>query len=143
MKTRTYLASLILALWFSGAQAADGPLALLVRAYRQAPTPLHRNQVVSYAAAHPKDAPLANLALGIAAYEQHDYAAAIPLLKPLPLQIPIVADYAAYYLAAARVEAADAAVTSADLALTRRDSVPSPFAARSWILEARALKAAN
>ena len=143
MKTRNYLASLILALCFNPANASDGALATLVRAWREAPTPTHLTAINSYIATHPKEAPLAHLALGISAYEQHNYAAAIPLLKPLPLQLPAVADYAAYYLAAARVEAADATVTAADLALTRREAVPSPFAARSWILEARALKAAN
>src|SRR5437764_5801707 len=127
MKTRIYSASLILALCFSGAQAADGPIALLVRAYRQAPTPLHRNQLATYAATHPKEAPLANLALGIAAYEQHDYTAAIPLLKPLPAQLPKIADYAAYYLAASRVEAADVDAVPAELAPVRRETVVSPF----------------
>src|SRR5690242_2915701 len=104
MITRNYLASLTLVLWYSGAHAADGPLALLVHAYRQAPTPLHRNAISAYAAGHPREAPLANLALGIAAYEQHNFAAAVPLLKSVPAQLPAIADYAAYYLAASRVE---------------------------------------
>src|SRR5712671_2172005 len=142
MKTRNYLASLILALCFNGAHASDGPLATLLRTWREAPTPAHRVAIASYLATHPKEAPLANLAFGIAAYEQRNFPVAISLLKPLPAQLPYVADYAAYYLAAARVEAADYAGIAADLAPTRRNALDSPLAARSWILEARALRAA-
>jgi soluble lytic murein transglycosylase len=143
MTNRNYLASLILALWFSSAQAASGPLALLVLAFRESPTTAHRTAVTSYAASHPKDAALAALALGITAYEQHDYASSIALLQPIPTQIPALADYAGYYLAAARVEAGDASPASALLAPAHRDSLVSPFAIRSWILEARATGKTN
>src|SRR5438270_12384861 len=134
MKIRNYLASLILALCFSSANASDGPLATVLRAWRDSPTPVHRSAVASYVAAHPKDADLADLALGISAYEQRNYASAIQLLKPLGARLPLIDDYVAYYLAAARVEAADVAGIATDLAATRRDSPSSPFAARGWIL---------
>ena len=139
MTIRNYLASLILVLWFSGAHAAGGPLAILVRAFRESPSPTRRTAVTRYAASHPREAPLAALALGIAAYEQRDYASAIALLQLVPVKLPAVADYAGYYLAAARVEAGDTAQVARDLAPVRRESPASPFAARSWILEARAL----
>src|SRR5215831_4600283 len=104
MTTRNCLAILILALWFSTASASPGALAVLVRTYRESPTAARRTAITSYAASHTQDAPLAALALGISAYEQHDYPSAIALLQPISAQLPAVADYAAYYLAAARVE---------------------------------------
>src|SRR5438067_291610 len=121
MKILTCSAKLTLALWCSGGlHAAVTSLSPLVRVYRESPTPAHRTAIVAYAAAHPAVAPLANLALGIAAYEQHSYAAAATLLKPIPAQLPAVADYAAYYLAAARIESGDTADVARDLAPTRR-----------------------
>jgi soluble lytic murein transglycosylase len=143
MTNRNYLASLILALWFSSAHSASGPLATLVRAFRESPTPARRTAVTHYAATHPKDAALAALALGITAYEQHDYASSIALLQPIPTKLPTLADYAAYYLAAARVESGDTAPVGALLAPTHRDSLVSPFAIRSWLIEARALSKTN
>src|SRR5690349_9958330 len=134
MKIRNYLASLILVLWFNATHsAATGTLGDLVRAYRDSPTPARRTAVTSYAASHPKEAPLAALALGITAYEQRDYPSAIALLPPVVAQLPAVADYAAYYLAAARVEANDLDRLSATLAPARRETPASPFALRSWI----------
>ena len=136
MTIRTFSATIILALWCSPAPAADAtPLAGLVRAWRENPTSLRRAAIQHYAAAHPKEAPLANLALGIAAYEQRNYAAAIALLVPLPAQLPRIADYAAYYLAAARVETGDYAPVRAGLAPAHNNS---PLNGKSWILEARA-----
>jgi soluble lytic murein transglycosylase len=80
------------------------------------------------------------LALGIAEYEQQHYSAAITALAPLPVKLPAIADYAAYYLAAARVEAKDYGSVSADLAYAHRSS---PLNGKSWILEARAKKASD
>ncbi|MBS1859031.1 MAG: transglycosylase SLT domain-containing protein [Acidobacteria bacterium] len=137
------MAGLILALWFSPAHSASGPLAILVRSYRQAPTAAHRDAVRNYAAQHPREAPLAALALGVTAYEQRDYAAAIAHLAPLPSRLPAIADYIAYYLAAARVEAGDMAPVARDAAAVRAEAPLSPLAARSWILEARSLKPAD
>src|ERR1035438_8368167 len=105
MTIRTCSAALILALWYSswftsiGAAPMTGTLAILVRAYRESPSAARRGAVVAYIAGHPNDAALANLALGIAEYEQKNYAAAIAELKPLPGKLAQIADYAAYYLA--------------------------------------------
>src|ERR1035438_7288075 len=52
-------------------------LAGLVRAWRAAPSPAKRSAIEAWAAAHPKDTASAQLALGIGAYEQKDFAAAI------------------------------------------------------------------
>ena len=140
MTIRTCSAALILGLWCSclGAAPAAAPLAILVRAYRESPSPARRDAIVSFIAAHPKEAALAHLALGIAAYEQKNWAAAIAALKPLPGKLAPIDDYAAYYLALSRVESNDFEVTAQDLAAARRNS---PFTGRSWLVEARARKA--
>ncbi|MDE3164311.1 MAG: lytic transglycosylase domain-containing protein [Acidobacteriota bacterium] len=137
------MAGLILALWFSAAHSASGPLAILVRSYRQSPTAAHRAAVRNYGAAHPREAPLVALALGVTAYEQRDYATAIAQLAPLPAKLPAIADSIHYYLAAARVESGDMAAVARDTAAVRSQAPISPLASRSWILEARSLKPAD
>ena len=139
MTIRICSAAIILALSYSLCGApATASLAILVRAYRESPGPARRAAIVSYIAGHPKDAALVNLALGIAAYEQKNYPAAIAGLKPLAAKLAPIADYVAYYLAAARVESNDFEVTAADLAPARRNS---PLNGKSWLLEARVRKA--
>src|ERR1017187_1333239 len=139
MTIRTCSAALILALWYSswftstGAAPMSGSLAILVRAYRESPSPARRGAVVAYIAGHPNDAALAHLALGIAEYEEKNYAAAIAQLKPLKGKLAQIGDYTAYYLAAARVESNDFEVTAADLAAARRNS---PLNGKSWLVEA-------
>ena len=109
-----------------------------MRAYREAPSTARRGAVAAYIAGHPKDAALANLALGIAEYEQKNYAGAIAELKPVQGKLAPLADYAAYYLALARVEANDFEVTGADLTAAHGNS---PLNGKSWLVEARARKA--
>src|SRR5450759_4380266 len=140
MTIRICSAALIPALWYSSLCAAPvtGSLAILVRAYRESPSLARRGAIASYIAGHPKDAALANLALGIAAYEQKNYPAAIAGLNPLQGKLAPIDDYAAYYLALARVESNDFEVAAALLAAARRNS---PLNGKSWLLEARALKA--
>ena len=106
------------------------------------PRPAHRNAVESYANAHAKDASgaLARLGLGVAAYQQLDYATALASLKQARDKLPKLADYTGYYLAATRVELKDTAGLAEDLAPAPRGGEPSPLAAKSWLLEARALK---
>src|SRR5213596_1346063 len=149
MTMRTCLANLILALWCSAVAGAAAPavaprnLASLVRDYRESPSPVHRNAISTYAAAHPKEAALANFALGIALYEQKNYAAAIAALQPIPARLPLLADYAAYYLAAARVESNDLKAIGGDLAPAHPGAIASPLSGKAWILEARALKSSD
>ncbi len=140
MTIRTCSAALILGLWYSslGAAPVAGPLGILVGAYRESPSPARRDAIVSYIAGHPKEGALGNLALGIAAYEQQDWAAAIVALKALQGKLAPIDDYVAYYLALSRVEADDFEVTAEDLAAARRNS---PLSGKSWLVEARALKA--
>src|ERR1700691_3578920 len=48
-------------------------LAAMVRAYRETPTAPRRAAIEAYGAAHPQEAPLARLALGVASIEAKDY----------------------------------------------------------------------
>jgi soluble lytic murein transglycosylase len=123
------------ALW----SATPSPLGALVRVYRANPTPARRAAVETYAAAHPADKALARLALGITDYEQKDYTGAAVTLRGLASQLPLVADYAAYYLAAARAETADVTGLPEELAAVHAGTV-SPLASNAWIVEARSLE---
>ena len=160
---RTCLAKITPALWFSlllfAALSASGSpqtrstskkappkaaplpstLAGMVRVLRETPSALHRAAIESYATAHPKEAPLAHLALGIAAYETRDFASAIADLRRAQPRLAPVADYVAYYLAAARVESRDFDGIAEGLRPLYAGDVTSPFAGRGWILQALSL----
>jgi soluble lytic murein transglycosylase len=120
--------------------AGSGDLKSLVSAYRANPTAAGRAAVESYAAAHPQEDPLARLALGVVSYERKDYAAAIATLRPLPAKLPKIADYAAFYLAAARVESSDFSGVAQDLVPAHAADPHSPLEGKAWLLEARALR---
>ena len=121
---------------------APANLASLVRAYRESPTPARRAAVRSYAAAHSIDTngALAQLALGIVAYEHKEYPAAIAALRKVPTRLSRIADYTAWYLAAARVESNDVSGIANELAPTHNTASPSPLSGKAWLLEARALE---
>jgi soluble lytic murein transglycosylase len=165
--TRIYLAKIIQALWFSAGRAlplsaaaalavlrlcASPPaevitvrpeLATLARNYREMPAPARRTALESYAKTHSEETngALARLALGVTAYEQRDYAAALENLHGLSAKLPRIADYVAYYEAAARVEAAsELDAVGPELEIVHSDDPESPLAGRAWILAARALK---
>jgi len=133
-------------LWSAGAAqtrtAAKRDLASLVRAWRESPSASRRAAVESYATAHAKDktGDLARLALGIGAYEQKDYPAAISALRKLRGKLPQIADYAAYYLAASRVESGDTSGIATDLLPAHAADPRSPLLGKAWVLEARALQ---
>jgi soluble lytic murein transglycosylase len=115
-------------------------LAGMVRVLRDAPSAPHRAAVESYATAHPKEAPLAHFALGVTAYETKDFAGAIAELRRVQTQLLPIADYTAYYLAAARVESKEYDGIAEGLRPVYAGEVASPFAGRGWILQARAAK---
>ena len=163
MTIRTCLAKTIPALWFSllalaALSAASGPpakrapakaktvaaaqastLAALVGAYREAPAAGRRAAIEAYAAAHPKEVPLARVALGIVLYEARDFAGAIASFRKAPRLAPI-ADYQAYYLAAARVELKDLEGVAPDLRPVFGAEVASPLVGKARLLEARIAK---
>ncbi|HUI56446.1 MAG TPA: transglycosylase SLT domain-containing protein [Bryobacteraceae bacterium] len=120
--------------------ARPATLAALVKSWREAPSPARRAAVQVWASSHPKDAPLVRLALGIVAYEQKDYPAAIASLKKADPKLAPIADYTAYFLAASRVELKDLDGLAKDLGPAHSVEPPSPFAAKAWLLEARAEK---
>ncbi len=122
---------------------ASGGLAALVRAYRDNPSAARRTAIAKYAEAHANEesGALARLALGVGSYENRDYAGAVAALKAA--KVPRIADYVAYYLAAARVEANDNGGVAQDLAPLRSADPVSPLLGRAWILEARALKGSD
>jgi soluble lytic murein transglycosylase len=145
MAMPTCLEKITLARWCSGcamvalaasAAWAAGDLASQARVYRQSPSPAKRAAVEAYAVTHPKEAPLASLALGVTAYEQQDYAAAIANLKRATASR--IADYAAYYLAAARLAAQDTAGIAAQLEPVQKVEVRSPLLGKAWLVEAQA-----
>ena len=153
---RNCLAKIIPVLWCNaslllyGAAAAKpaqplkpADLASRVRLYRASPTPAHRAAVESWAIAHPKDAAVTRLALGVVAYEQKDYAAAIDNLRKALPQLPKIADYAGYYLAAAGVECNQLDGVPKALEAVRNAAAPSPLAGRAWLLEARARESSD
>ena len=156
MTIRTCLATTIPARWYrvlcaTGLLACVGlwgavtvppaDLASRVRAWREAPTPARRAAVESYAAAHSKETGggLAQLALGVVAYEHKDYPAAIAALRKVTGKLSQIADYTAWYLAASRVESNDTAGI-ADLAPAHSTPLLSPLSHKAWLLEARALE---
>lgn len=142
MMMRNCWAKTIPVLWCS-ALVAQAPghseLPSLVRAYRQTPTPVSRAAVESYAAAHPREKMAAELALGVTAYEQQHYDEAITHLEKV--QIPQIADYVAYYLAAAKVAANQTEGVAADVAAVERTQVPSPLSGKAWMVQAQGLQA--
>jgi soluble lytic murein transglycosylase len=134
------------ALLFSAAAVIAAPedLASLVKAYRETPSVARRARIERFASLHPKDpdGALARLALGIASLEQKDYDRAIRYLKAAQPRLPKIEDYAAYYLASARLQAKqgnDEANIPEDLDRLRELPVPSPLAARAVVLRAKAL----
>ncbi len=136
-RSGTAAAAVALAIGAAALRPAEAPaLAPLVRAYRAAPTPANRAAVEAYIAAHPADAALGQLALGITAYERKDFADAALELRNLAAALPRIADYAGYYLGAARVESGDFENAAADLAPTHA-APRSPLAGLAWIAEAR------
>jgi len=124
------------------AVGAANTLPKLVRAYRADPSAPRRAAVERWAALHAQDAPLVQLALGVVAYEQKDYAGATANLRKARPKLPRIADYVAYYLAASRVEAGDFDGVAHDLEPAHVPPL-SPEAGRAWILEARARQAAD
>ncbi|HWQ56447.1 MAG TPA: transglycosylase SLT domain-containing protein [Bryobacteraceae bacterium] len=124
------------------APAAETP-ASLAKTYREAPSPARRTALERYAAAHSKsiNGVLARLALGVTAFEQKDWPGAIQHLNNL--RLPKLADYVAYYVAAARLESKDVVLNPKGLSPVYGSPAPSPLAARAAVLEGRTLVAAS
>jgi soluble lytic murein transglycosylase len=133
----------VLLLLLTSAAFAQTPESL-GRAYRESPTPGRRKALEQFAASH-KDVngALAHLALGVASFEQKRFPDAILHLLAAQPRLPKLADYTAYYLAAAQSETPDSAAAARAAAAVRGVPLPSPFAARSIVLQARGLAASG
>jgi hypothetical protein len=114
-----------------------------VRAYRESGSAARRGAIERYAAAHPAEAPLAALALGVAAYEQRDWPGAVAWLRKAEPKLAPIADYSATYRAAARLEMGDAAAAVIGELAPVHAAVPTPVSGKAWLVEARARKAAD
>ncbi len=118
------------------AQTPESP----ARAYRESPTPARRKALAAFAAAHrDSNGALAHLTLGVVSFEQKQFPDAIKHLQAAQPRLPKLADYTAYYLAAARLATQDYAAAAHDAAIVLSVPVRSPFAARSIVEEARGL----
>ena len=126
-------------------RAKPGSLASLVKAWRDSPAPSRRAAVEAYASAHAKDSlgTLARLALGVVEYQQKDFSGAISALSKAQGKLPAIADYPAYYLAAARMESKDLDAVADTLRPVRDAALRSPLAGKAWVLQARALQSTD
>jgi soluble lytic murein transglycosylase len=116
----------------------------LARAYRESPTPARGKALERFAASH-KDAngALAHLTLGVVSFEQKRFPDAILHLEAAQPRLPKLADYTAYYLAAAYAETEEYAAAAREAAIVPSVPLRSPFAARSFVLQARGLAASG
>src|SRR5690242_17331445 len=82
----------------AGLPAAAQDLASLVKAYRETPSVARRARIEQLASLHAKDqtGALAQLALGVASFEQKDYDRASRYLKAAQPRLPRIEDYAVY-----------------------------------------------
>ena len=121
--------------------AAADDLASMVKVYREKPSVARRTKIERFAAQHPKDqsGALAHLAVGVAALEQKDCSRAIPHLKAAAARLPKIQDYAVYYLASAELQAKSEAGIQKELTAVAESQIASPLAARSVVLQAKAL----
>jgi soluble lytic murein transglycosylase len=141
----------ILGDWYKGALCVVLAAAALAqtpeslgRAYRESPTPARGKTLERFAATH-KDAngALAQLTLGVVSFEQKRFPDAIRNLTAAQSRLPKLADYTAYYLAAADAETQDNAGSAREAAIVPTVALRSPFAAKSVVLRARGLAASG
>jgi soluble lytic murein transglycosylase len=121
--------------------ASGADLVSLVQVYRDKPSAASRARLERFAALHAKDqdGALAQLALGIAGFEQKDYSRAIGNLKKAEARLPKIQDYTVYYLASSQIQAHDETDVAKELARFQELSTASPLAERAVVLQAKAL----
>ena len=129
-------ATLIGFLALAPAFAADDQLSLTVAAARTAAAPPAARAKLAEAA---QGNALAQLALGLVEFEHNDFTSAARDLNGLAARLPKIADYAAYYQAAAQAQLNDQASAAATLAQPLFDHPVSPLRARAALLRADAL----
>jgi len=82
--------------------------------------------------------PLVDLKAGAAALDAKKYSAAIAALEPVVKRLPTIADYAAFFLASAKLESGDYAGVSKALEPVYKMTPVSPLVPRAVLLTARA-----
>lgn len=95
--------------------------------------------LAALAGAQSQQEALSRLKAGVAALEKGDCATAARLLSPLPAQLPLIADYAAFFLGQAEAQNKRHAAAAAALEPVWRISPVSPLAGRAAAMAARSL----
>jgi soluble lytic murein transglycosylase len=135
-RTERGLLALLLLAGISNAQSLDS----MVRAYREKPVAARRAELLRFAGAHPRDndGALALLALGIGEYENKQPDEAIAHLRSARVRLPKLADYAAYYAAAALYDSRNFQAVLQELTAVSESRPLSPLAADAAMLRGRA-----
>jgi soluble lytic murein transglycosylase len=109
------------------------------QSYRDNPTPAAKDQIAAYAKQHAgeQSGALANFVLGFTAYTQKNYPEALQYLQSAQPQLPRLADYISYYIAASKSQLNDDAGVVKELSATH--GIHSPIVPQSTLLEAKAL----
>lgn len=109
------------------------------QSYRDNPTPPAKEQIDAYAKAHTKEQSggIANFVLGIAAFTQKNFTESQQYLEAAQPQLPQLADYIAYYIAACKAQVNDDAGIVTGLSTVRK--MNGPLVPQSTLLEAKAL----
>jgi soluble lytic murein transglycosylase len=152
-----YWATTIRARWSS--RAVCGAFALLVaasccggatlesltRAFQKKHTPANRAALLRFAEAHPKDTDgaLALLTLAIAERRDGQPVEALAHLARTRARLPRLADYVAYYSAAAKFDLGQFAVAARELDPVWNNAAPSPLTGDAAMLAARAWQQAG
>ena len=109
------------------------------QSYRDNPTEPAKEQIAAFAKLHSKEqsGAIANFVLGITAFTQKNYTESQQYLQSAQPQLPRLADYIAYYIAASKAQSNDDAGIIAELSPVH--SINSPLVPQSTLLEAKAL----
>jgi soluble lytic murein transglycosylase len=137
MATRRLACGFLLTLGLALAQTP----ASLTSAFRESPTPARKAALLNFAKVHPRDqnGALARLGFGVASWEQESYPEAIEALKAAQPRLPALADYTAYFLAAAAVASEQPAEVPGVIAKVAAAPVSSPLVSKAVLVEAQAL----
>jgi len=136
------IACVILAFLMAVASPGASSLEAHAKAYQQKRTAANRAALAQYAAAHPGDqeGAVASFSLAVADLEEQRPAESLERLTKIGTRLPRLADYVAYYSAAARFDQRDFAGALRDLASLVAGGAGSPVAPDGALLAAKAYK---
>jgi len=135
----------IFALLFTSVLSGASGLEALVLAFRKNPTPANRAALLRFAAANPKsrDGALAVLAVAAADREKGQSGETAERLRSASSRLTLLADYVAYYLAAAAFDQRDFSNAAKQAEVVWTCTPPSPMSGDAAMLAARAYKEIN